>query len=137
MYAIRSYYALLSFLIFTISWSQTPEKVSYQTIIRDNANQLLANHRITSYNVCYTKLLRAQDKRFQWTIGIFLLLYLPKIILTLTLFSEDIFRLSQGVFRYFSKSSGATASFLPERRRFVSQMALALAAVPFTSLLYA
>ncbi len=78
----------------------------------------------------------AQDKRFQWTIGIFLLLYLPKIILTLTLFSEDIFRLSQGVFRYFSKSSGATASFLPERRRFVSQMALALAAVPFTSLLY-
>ncbi len=37
---------LLSFLIFTISWSQTPEKVSYQTIIRDNANQLLANQSI-------------------------------------------------------------------------------------------
>ena len=28
----------------------------------------------------------AQDKRFQWTIGLFLLLYLPKIILTLKLF---------------------------------------------------
>ena len=78
----------------------------------------------------------AQDKRFQWTIGLFLLLYLPKIILTLTLFSEDVFRLFQGTFQYFSKSEETTVSFLPERRKFVSQMALALAAVPFTSLLY-
>ncbi|MCO6175128.1 metallophosphoesterase [Flavobacterium sp. NRK F10] len=78
----------------------------------------------------------AQDKRFQWTIGLFLLLYLPKIILTLTLFSEDVFRLFQGVFQYFSKNEETTSGFLPERRKFVSQMALALAAVPFTSLLY-
>lgn len=78
----------------------------------------------------------AQDKRFQWTIGFFLLLYLPKIILTLTLFSEDVFRLFQGGFQYFSKSKETTSSFLPERRKFVSQMALALTAVPFTSLLY-
>lgn len=78
----------------------------------------------------------AQDKRFQWTIGLFLLLYLPKIILTLTLFSEDVFRLFQGTFQYFSKSEETTVSFLPERRKFVSQMALVLAAVPFTSLLY-
>ncbi|MGV7107237.1 metallophosphoesterase [Flavobacterium sp. U410] len=78
----------------------------------------------------------AQDKRFQWTIGLLLLLYLPKIILTLTLFSEDVFRLFQGTFQYFSKSEETTVSFLPERRKFVSQMALVLAAVPFTSLLY-
>ena len=78
----------------------------------------------------------AQDKRFQWTIGLFLLLYLPKIILTLTLFSEDVFRLFQGVFQYFSKNEETASGFLPERRKFVSQMALALAAVPFTSLLY-
>ncbi|WP_394367527.1 metallophosphoesterase [Flavobacterium haoranii] len=77
----------------------------------------------------------AQSHVFQWTIGIFLLIYLPKIILTLVLFSEDVFRFFAGLFGYISNSD-STEKFLPERRKFISQVALGLAAIPFTSLIY-
>lgn len=76
-----------------------------------------------------------QSHLFQWTIGLFLLIYLPKIILTLVLFSEDVFRFFTGLFGYISNRNSAE-TFLPERRKFISQVALGLAAIPFTSILY-
>ncbi|AWM13955.1 phosphoesterase [Flavobacterium sediminis] len=78
---------------------------------------------------------QGQDRVFQWTMGFFLLMYLPKIILTVVLLFEDIFRLGQGVITHFVQSNSGE-SFLPGRRKFVSQVALGLAAIPFTSLLY-
>ena len=78
---------------------------------------------------------QGQNRQTLWTMGFFLLIYLPKIVMTLILLSEDIFRLLSGIFNYVS-SSTTKNSFLPERRRFISQIALGLAAIPFTSLLY-
>jgi uncharacterized protein len=69
------------------------------------------------------------------TLGLLLLVLIPKIILTLILFFEDIFRLFSGTITYFF-GTNKTVSFLPDRRKFVSQIALGLAAIPFSSLIY-
>jgi hypothetical protein len=47
---------------------------------------------------------------------------------------EDIFRVGAGSINYFDDNE--RADFLNSRRKFVSQMALGLAAVPLLSLIY-
>lgn len=75
-----------------------------------------------------------QTKMTMITLGLLLLVLIPKLILTLVLFFEDIYRVLSGT---ISKISGnPTDSFIPERRRFVSQIALGIAAIPFSSLIY-
>lgn len=76
-----------------------------------------------------------QNQRSLWTIGLFLLVYVPKLLITLILFSEDVFRLIQGgITRFVYNDEGS--KFFPSRRRFVSQIALGLASIPFASFLY-
>lgn len=65
--------------------------------------------------------------------GILILFTLPKLIAILVLGSEDIYRVFKSVFNFFSPS---TKEFFPNRREFVSKLALSLAAIPFTSVLY-
>jgi len=75
-----------------------------------------------------------QTKMTMITLGLLLLILIPKLILTLVLFLEDIYRIFSGT---ISKISGASSdTFLPERRKFVSQIALGIAAIPFSSLIY-
>lgn len=69
------------------------------------------------------------------TMGLLVAVYIPKILITLFMLGEDIFRLIAGVINYFIDSD-SKSNFLPTRRRFVSQIALGLAAVPFLSLIY-
>jgi predicted MPP superfamily phosphohydrolase len=69
------------------------------------------------------------------TMGLLLIVYIPKIILTITLLGEDIFRLGFGSLNHFVRFNNSD-DFLPERRKFVSQIGLGLAAVPFFSLIY-
>ena len=69
------------------------------------------------------------------TLGLLLLVLLPKIVITIVLFLEDVFRIFYGIKTRFI-SFEKTKSFLPDRRKFVSQIALGLAAIPFTSLIY-
>ncbi len=66
--------------------------------------------------------------------GLLILSLIPKIILLLVLFGEDIFRVFKGFFNYFSK--GEPKAFLADRRAFVSKVALAIAAIPFSSIIY-
>ena len=75
-----------------------------------------------------------QTPKTMLTLGLLLLLYLPKLLLTLILFGEDMFRFVRGLFSLATKTS--SDNFLPERRKFVSQVALWIAAIPFLSLLY-
>ena len=65
--------------------------------------------------------------------GLLLLLYVPKLLLSIILFGEDIIRFFYGLFSLVNSDS---EGFLPERRRFVSQVALGVAAIPFASFLY-
>ena len=70
-----------------------------------------------------------------FTIGLFLLIYVPKILVTIMLFGEDIFRLFASVINFFVNNNNEISHF-PDRRKFVSQVGLGLAAVPFLSLIY-
>jgi predicted MPP superfamily phosphohydrolase len=69
------------------------------------------------------------------TLGVLLLVIVPKLILGFFLLLEDVIRLLIGIKNYFSDYS-PSASFLPNRRKFVSQIALGVASIPFVSLLY-
>ena len=69
-----------------------------------------------------------------YAFGFLLTILTFKIITILFLFSEDIFRFISGA---YAKLFGASREFsLPQRRRFLSLIALGLAAVPFGALLY-
>ncbi len=69
------------------------------------------------------------------TMGLLLLVFVPKILLTFVMFGEDIFRLCAGAINYFVEYDNRD-HFLADRRKFVSQIGMGLAAVPFLSLLY-
>lgn len=75
----------------------------------------------------------------QWMINAFLTLLVTKIVFALVLLLEDIFRIFTATF-YFIKSSGNTGSVTskvwPARRKFVSQLGLFLASIPFASFVY-
>ena len=75
-----------------------------------------------------------QTKMTLITMGLLLLVLLPKIVLTFVMLMEDVIRLLMGTVTHFMGHN--SDSFLPERRKFVSQVALGLAAVPFLSLIY-
>ncbi|WP_456377127.1 metallophosphoesterase [Lutibacter sp.] len=66
--------------------------------------------------------------------GLLILVLTPKIIAVLVLFSEDVFRVLKLGFNYFSNTS--ESPFFPNRRVFVSKIALGMAAIPFASVLY-
>ncbi|PKB16213.1 metallophosphoesterase [Flavobacterium sp. 5] len=76
-----------------------------------------------------------QTKQTMFTMGLLLLVYVPKIVVTIILLGEDVFRLAAGAVCYFIDNN-SKETFLPSRRKFVSQIGLGLAAVPFMSLIY-
>ena len=76
-----------------------------------------------------------QTQMSLFTLGLLLLLLIPKIILTVFMLLEDVFRIFNGTITHFVGDNDS-GSFLPDRRKFISQMALVIAAIPFTSLLY-
>ena len=76
-----------------------------------------------------------QTKQTMFTMGLLLLVYVPKIIIAVVLLGEDIFRVVMGGVNYFIESDN-TADFLNSRRKFVSQLAIGIAAIPFLSLIY-
>lgn len=76
-----------------------------------------------------------QTKQTMFTMGLMLLVYVPKIVLTLVMFGEDIFRIGASILNYFMYNA-PRKEMMPDRRKFVSQLALGLAAIPFLSLIY-
>ena len=76
-----------------------------------------------------------QTQQLMSGMGLLLIIYVPKLILTLVLLSEDIFRLGVGTVNYFLNRN-KKEEFFDSRRKFVSQVGLGLAAVPFFSLIY-
>ena len=69
-----------------------------------------------------------------YAFGFLLALLVPKLILIIVMFGEDIIRLIVALYyRFFSSESAFT---IPSRRKFLSTIALGVAAIPFASLLY-
>lgn len=76
-----------------------------------------------------------QTKQTMFTTGLVLLVYIPKLVLTLVLLGEDVFRIGAGSVNHFLVKN-EDVSFLASRRKFISQIGMGLAAVPFLSLIY-
>ena len=66
--------------------------------------------------------------------GIFLAVFVPKLIIIVFMFGEDIARFFVGIFMKVAGSDNS--QFMASRRKFVSTIALGIAAIPFASLLY-
>ena len=77
----------------------------------------------------------SNEPRLMYAIGFFISLFVFQIQVTIFLLGEDIFRIPQGIYAYFSKMPDQV-QFLPQRRKLISQIAIGLAAIPFASLLY-
>ena len=105
-----------------------PILISYQII-----SALLLTYIIYSFTQFDRKI--GQTPQSMQTMALLLMVYLPKIILTLILLGEDIFRVGFGSVNHFAKFNDSV-DFLASRRKFVSQIGLGLAAVPFLSLIY-
>jgi predicted MPP superfamily phosphohydrolase len=79
------------------------------------------------------------DRSVGWTpgvaysIGFFIALITAQLVLITLLFFEDISRVILG---FYSRFSSEQKFHFPERRKFISQWALVLGAIPFSSLLY-
>lgn len=76
-----------------------------------------------------------QTRQTMFTMGLLLVVYLPKIVMTVILLGEDVFRLAEGSINYLIDNN-SNSKFLPSRRKFVSQIGLGLASIPFLSLIY-
>ena len=77
----------------------------------------------------------SNEPRLMYAIGFFISLFVFQILVTILLLGEDIFRIPQGIYAYFSKMPDQV-QFLPQRRKLISQIAIGFAAIPFALLLY-
>lgn len=69
-----------------------------------------------------------QTRSFQWAVALLFLALFPKLLMLIVMFGEDVIRYIQKI---FSKQQA-----IPSRRKFISQLALGLASIPFLGLLY-
>ena len=72
----------------------------------------------------------------EWVLSIFLTVLVTKVFFVLALFAGDVYRLIVGLINALRKTP-VNGKHIPARRRFVSEAAILLAAVPFTSFFYA
>lgn len=86
------------------------------------------------YSFYTTNFSKGQTQRSMFLMSIVLLIFLPKLILAVPLLVQDILRIFFGVGRKIIGTE--STAFLPERRKFVTQVALGMAAIPFLSIIY-
>ena len=73
---------------------------------------------------------------FYFAFAVFVLVYVPKLVLLVFMFGEDIFRLFEAAVNYFVSKSDESSALFSSRRKFIGQLALGIAAIPFISILY-
>ncbi|WP_298532671.1 metallophosphoesterase [uncultured Algibacter sp.] len=71
-----------------------------------------------------------------YAFGFFIALLVPKMILLGVMFAEDVFRVPQAIYRYFTEGSVAKGNYFASRRQFISKIALGIAAIPLASIIY-
>lgn len=74
-----------------------------------------------------------QTMQFQLAAGMMITVLIPKLIILVILFGEDVVRWIQKLITWISSSPTQP---IAGRRKFISQLALGLAAIPFASFLY-
>lgn len=134
---------LLFFLFFTLSVLAV-ELYAYQalkvTTRKGPFRWLYWSFTATGYGIFVTQLIFFLiGAKYRGLIGIsfasFITLAIAKWLIILLLFVEDVFRLLKAVRRKIG-SNKSEGNFLPSRKKFISQLALGLTAIPFASVLY-
>ena len=74
-----------------------------------------------------------QTPQFQMAMGLLLTVSIPKLVVIFVLFGEDVYR---WILKLISAISSTETQPLAGRRKFISQLALGLAAIPFASFIY-
>lgn len=69
-----------------------------------------------------------------YAVAFFMVLLIPKLFPFLIMLVEDIFRTSIAGYWYFAENG--SQNYFPSRRKFISQIALGIAAIPLASILY-
>tara|TARA_B100001287_G_scaffold261698_1_gene250980 strand:- start:30572 stop:31819 length:1248 start_codon:yes stop_codon:yes gene_type:complete len=71
---------------------------------------------------------------FSYSLGLFLISIIFQIFIVFSLLFEDLFRIPQWFYHIFSKGLNQSFQFMPDRRLFVSQLAILLASIPTSAL---
>ena len=74
-----------------------------------------------------------QTPQFQMAMGVMLTVLLPKLVVLIAMFGEDVYR---SILKLFSIISSEETKSFAGRRKFISQLALGLAAIPFAAFIY-
>ena len=86
------------------------------------------------YQLNYGDSSRSMTPWRMYTLGLTLAIFFPKMIVVLVMFIEDLVRLVIGL---VNKGVGFSDQiYLPSRRKFISAIAIGVAAIPFSSLMY-
>ena len=70
-----------------------------------------------------------------YSLGFFISLFIFQAIIIISLFFEDIIRIPQAIYSLFNQGFNGQEYF-PQRRKFLSQIALIMASIPFGALMY-
>ena len=76
---------------------------------------------------------QGQTPQFQMAMGILLTVLIPKLVVLIFMFGEDIYR---WILKLISAVTSGNTMPLAGRRKFISQISLGLAAIPFMSFIY-
>tara|TARA_B100000767_G_scaffold207836_1_gene194717 strand:+ start:1143 stop:2375 length:1233 start_codon:yes stop_codon:yes gene_type:complete len=94
---------------------------------------------LVSGNFTYQSISYSRDDAFNpgmsLALGLFLSLFTFQTLVVLFLFFEDIVRIPQALYNFFTHRETGK-NYFPDRRKFISQLALGIAAVPLASLLF-
>ena len=76
------------------------------------------------------------NQGFYLALALFILVYVPKLVLLIFVLGEDIYRLFEAIYNYFISKPDNSSAFFSSRRKFIGQFAIGLASIPFLSILY-
>lgn len=88
------------------------------------------------YNMVFFDRNVGQTQTTMWSVGLFMLFGFPRLILLVFFLIQDIFRGFGWLFNRTTNHQTLENTYLPSRRKFVMISGLAVAAVPFFSLIY-
>jgi predicted MPP superfamily phosphohydrolase len=74
-----------------------------------------------------------QTPQFQMAMGLLLTVSIPKLVIIILLFGEDVYR---WILKFISAISNGETKSLGGRRKFISQLAIGLASIPFAAFIY-
>ena len=76
------------------------------------------------------------NQGFYLALALFILVYVPKLVLLIFVLGEDIYRLFEAIYNYFISKPDNSSAFFSSRRKFIGQLAIGFASIPFLSILY-